>query len=88
MTVPFFGLPSAGPERRIHRFGLEYTDICDRVEVERKFSVAKRKCGIGLIMTKLRITTVALPHSKAGRGGGGAPPPPCRFSVSSFASDQ
>jgi hypothetical protein len=36
---------------------LEYTDICDRVEVERKFSLAKRKCGLGLIMTKLRITT-------------------------------
>ena len=34
-----------------------YTDICDRVEVERKFSLAKRKCGLGLIMTKLRITT-------------------------------
>ena len=36
---------------------LEYADICDRVEVERKFSLAKRKCGLGLIMTKLRITT-------------------------------
>ncbi len=36
---------------------LEYTDICDRVEVERKFSLAKRKCGLGLIMTKLQITT-------------------------------
>lgn len=35
----------------------DYVDICDRVEVERKFSLAKRKCGIGLIMTKLRITT-------------------------------
>ena len=31
--------------------------FCDRVEVERKFSLAKRKCGLGLIMTKLRITT-------------------------------
>ena len=36
---------------------LEYADICDRVEVERKFSLAKRKCGLGLIMTKLRLTT-------------------------------
>ncbi len=36
---------------------LEYTGICDWVEVERKFSLAKRKCGLGLIMTKLRITT-------------------------------
>ncbi len=32
---------------------LEYTNICDRVEVKRKFSLAKRKCGLGLIMIKL-----------------------------------
>jgi IS5 family transposase len=36
---------------------LEYADICDRVEVERRFRLAKRKCGLGLIMTKLQITT-------------------------------
>ena len=35
----------------------EYVDICDRVEVERKFSLAKRKCGMGLIMTRLQETT-------------------------------
>ncbi len=29
---------------------------CERVEVERRFSLAKRKCGLGLIMTKLRET--------------------------------
>jgi transposase, IS5 family len=27
------------------------------VEVERKFSLAKRKCGMGLIMTRLQETT-------------------------------
>jgi hypothetical protein len=35
----------------------EYKDICDRIEVERKFSLAKRKCGLGLLMTKLIETT-------------------------------
>jgi hypothetical protein len=35
----------------------EYVDICDRVEVERKFSLDKRKCGMGLIMTRLQETT-------------------------------
>ena len=29
----------------------------ERVEVERKFSLAKRKCGIGLIVTRLQETT-------------------------------
>ena len=35
----------------------DYVDICDRVEVERKFSLAKRKCGMGLIMARLQETT-------------------------------
>lgn len=34
-----------------------YIDESDRIEVERKFSLAKRKCGMGLIMTKLPETT-------------------------------
>ncbi len=29
----------------------------DRIEVERKFSLAKRKFGLGLIRTKLEYTT-------------------------------
>ena len=33
-----------------------YIDECNRIEVERKFSPAKRKCGLGLIMTKLEDT--------------------------------
>ena len=35
----------------------EYVDICDRVEVERDFSLAKSKCGLGLITTRLKETT-------------------------------
>lgn len=35
----------------------EYMDNADRVEVERSFSLAKRCCGLGRIMTKLDVTT-------------------------------
>ncbi len=38
----------------------EYTDICDRVEVERSFSLAKRKCGLGLLMTRLAETSASI----------------------------
>lgn len=34
----------------------KYRDECERVEVERRFSLAKRKCGIRLIMKKLEET--------------------------------
>ena len=34
----------------------DYRDECERVEVERKFSLAKRKCGMGLVTAKLRET--------------------------------
>lgn len=40
----------------------DFLDECERVEVERRFSLAKRKCGLGLIMTKLRET---IAHSVA-----------------------
>ena len=33
-----------------------YLDECERVEVERRFSLAKRKCGMGLVTAKLRET--------------------------------
>ena len=39
-------------------------DECERVEVELRFSLAKRKCGLGLIMTKLKETishSIAMP---------------------------
>lgn len=35
----------------------DYIDEAERIEVERKFSLAKRKCGLGLIVTRLRETT-------------------------------
>jgi len=35
---------------------LSYRDECERVEVERRFSLAKRKCGMGLVTAKLRET--------------------------------
>lgn len=39
-----------------------YMDECERVEVERQFSRAKRTCGMGLITTKLKDT---IAHSVA-----------------------
>ena len=38
----------------------EYKDICERVEVERALSHAKRKFGMGLIKTYLKETTQAV----------------------------
>lgn len=41
----------------------DFLDECERVEVERRLSLAKRKCGLGLVATKLQETiahTVAL----------------------------
>jgi len=35
-----------------------YMDECERVEVERRFSLAKRKCGLGLIVTRLQETVL------------------------------
>ena len=36
-----------------------YQDNTDRIEVERKFSLAKRKFGLGLLLTKRKDTTKA-----------------------------
>ena len=33
-----------------------FRDECERVEVERKFSLGKRKCGMGLVTAKLEET--------------------------------
>ncbi len=38
---------------------IEYIDNTDRIEVERKFSLAKRKFGLFLLYTKLKSTTEA-----------------------------
>jgi hypothetical protein len=37
----------------------DYADICERVEVERRISLAKRKCGLGLLSTRLKDTTAS-----------------------------
>ena len=34
----------------------DYRDDCERVEIERRFSLAKRKCGMGLVTAKLQET--------------------------------
>lgn len=53
MSGPKLGRPFAqGAEQKKQN----YIDECNRIEVERKFSLAKRKCGLGLIMTKLEDT--------------------------------
>ena len=38
----------------------DYADICERVEVERRISLAKRKCGLGLITAKLPVTALSV----------------------------
>jgi hypothetical protein len=38
---------------------LDCADICERVEVERRISLAKRKCGLGLLTTRLEKTTAS-----------------------------
>lgn len=54
LSGPALGRPRKDAARdRRH----DYLDECERVEVERKFSLAKRKCGMGLITARLRETT-------------------------------
>lgn len=53
LSGPALGRPK-GDEARDR--SQNFLDECERVEVERRFSLAKRKCGLGLIMTKLRGT--------------------------------
>ena len=54
LSGPALGRPRKDPfeSRKI-----TYTDGVDRIEVERGFSLAKRNYGLGLIRTKLDITT-------------------------------
>ena len=53
LSGPALGRPK---KNEIRDKKLDYLDECERVEVERGFSLAKRKCGLGLIMTKLEKT--------------------------------
>ena len=54
LSGPALGRPKKD-EIRDKRQG--YIDEAERIEVERKFSLAKRKCGLGLIVTRLKETT-------------------------------
>ena len=53
--------PALGRPRRdeARDKGQDYADICERVEVERRISLAKRKCGLGLLTTRLKETTAS-----------------------------
>ena len=53
LSGPSLGRPKKGEVRDKIQ---DYRDECERVEVERRFSLAKRKCGMGLVTAKLRET--------------------------------
>ncbi len=53
LSGPALGRPKKGETRNKAQ---DYQDECERVEVERRFSLAKRKCHMGLITAKLRET--------------------------------
>lgn len=53
LSGPALGRPKKGEVRDKKQ---DYRDECERVEVERKFSLAKRKCGLGLIVARLSET--------------------------------
>ncbi len=53
LSGPALGRPKKDETRNK---ALDYQDECERVEVERRFSLAKRKCGMGLVTAKLRET--------------------------------
>ena len=46
----------------------DYRDECERVEAERRFSLAKRKCGMGLVTAKLRETAAHVISVKVSTG--------------------
>ena len=53
MSGPALGRPKKTTEYDAKQ---AHADECERVEVERCFSLAKRKCGMGLVRAKLRET--------------------------------
>ena len=53
LSGPALGRPRKGETRDKVQ---DYRDECERVEAERRFSLAKRKCGMGLVSAKLRET--------------------------------
>lgn len=53
LSGPALGRPKKGETRDKTQ---DYRDECERVEVERRFNLAKRKCGMGLVTARLRET--------------------------------
>lgn len=53
LSGPALGRPRKGKTRDKVQ---DYRDECERVEVESRFSLAKRICGMGLVKAKLRET--------------------------------
>ena len=53
LSGPALGRPKKGEKRNKAQ---DYWGECERVEVERKFSLGKRKCGMGLVTAKLEDT--------------------------------
>lgn len=53
LSGPALGRPKKGEVRNKAQ---DYKDECERVEVERRFSLSKRKCGMGLVTAKLQET--------------------------------
>ena len=53
LSGPALGRPKKGD---IRDEAQDYKDECERVEVERRFSLAKRKCGMGLVTARLQET--------------------------------
>lgn len=53
LSGPALGRPKKGEDQNKAQ---DYRDECERVEVERKFSLGKRKCGMGLVTAKLKET--------------------------------
>lgn len=53
LSGPALGRPKKGETRNKAQ---DYKDECERVEVERRFSLAKRKCGMGLVTARLQET--------------------------------
>ena len=53
LSGPALGRPRKG---EIQDKAQDYLDECEHVEVERRFSLAKRKCGMGLVTAKLQET--------------------------------
>ena len=53
LSGPALGRPKKGETRDKTQ---DYRNECERVEVERRFSLAKRKCGMGLVTARLRET--------------------------------